>query len=86
MTYCYPQKQKKHFLSLTRTMVLTPFKSVQQVTGTEKTESNHEEENKSVEFRQTEYIMKVITGGDRSQLIRWFGVSEKICHLELLIN
>ena len=67
-------------------MVLTPFKSVQQVTGTEKTESNYEEEKKTVEYRQTEYIMKVTTGGDRSQLIRWFGVLEKICHLGSLIN
>ena len=35
------------------------------MTGTEKTESNYEEEKKSVEYRQTEYIMKVMIGGER---------------------
>ena len=28
--------------------------------GYRKTESNYEEENKSVEYRQTEYLMKVV--------------------------
>ena len=35
-------------------MVLNHFKCVEQVTGTEKTESNYEKEKKSVECRQPE--------------------------------
>ena len=70
-------KQKKHFLSFGRSMVLTLFKCVSQVTGTRKTESNYEEEKKRVEYRQTEYIMLVIIGGERLWLVRGVGVSEK---------
>ena len=35
------------------------------MTGTEKTESNYEEEKKGVEYRQAEYIMKVMIDGER---------------------
>ena len=46
------------------------FKCAQQVTGTGKTESNDQEEKKSVEYRQTEQIMKVIIGDKRLQSAR----------------
>ena len=59
-------------------MVLTLFKCVQQVTGTEKTESNYEEEKKSVEYRQAEYIMKVMIDGERLQLVRGLVFQKKI--------
>ena len=57
--YCYPRKQKKHFLSSVRTVDLTLFKCVYQATGTEKTESNYEEENKLLNIDK-KYLMKVI--------------------------
>ena len=38
-------------------------KCIQQVAGTRRAESKYEEEKKSVECRQTEYVMKVIIGG-----------------------
>ena len=49
---------------------MTLFKCVRyrrpkQVTGTGKSESNYEKEKKRVEYRQTEYIMKIIIGGER---------------------
>ena len=62
-------------------MVFTLFKCLQQVTGTEKSESNYEEEKKRVEYRQAEHIMKIIIGGERLQLADqdgWVGDSEKI--------
>ena len=59
-------------------MVLTLFKCVSQVTGTRKTESNYEEEKKRVEYRQTEYIMLVIIGGERLWLVRGLVFQKKI--------
>ena len=46
-------------------MILTLFKCILQVTCTGKTESSYEEEKESVQYRQTEYIMKVIIVGER---------------------
>ena len=40
-------------------------KVYERVRVTGKTKSNYEEEKKNVEYRQTEYIMKVIIGGER---------------------
>ena len=51
---------------------------VQQVTGTGKTESNYQEEKKSVKYRQTKYIMKVIIGGGKLQLVRGLVFQKKI--------
>ena len=59
-------------------MVFTLFKCVQQVTGTGKSESNYEEEKKRFEYRQTEYIMKIIIGGERSWLARGLVIQKKI--------
>ena len=51
---CYPNKQKEIFLKLPMHYVYLTSN------GYRKTESNYEEENKSVEYRQTEYLMKVV--------------------------
>ena len=48
------------------------------MTGTEKTESNYEEEKKSVEYRQAEYIMKVMIDGERLWLVRGLVFQKKI--------
>ena len=59
-------------------MVLSLLKCVQQVTGTGKSESNYEEEKKSVECRRIEYLIKVITGGGRLSLVRGLVFQKKI--------
>ena len=61
---CYAHKQEKQFLSFAHTMVLI-VKCIWQVTGAGKAESNYEGENKGVDYRQTEYVMKVIIDGQR---------------------
>ena len=55
----------KHFLSFARTKVLALLKCVWQVTGTGKSEKNCEEAKKKVEYRQREYVLKIIIGGER---------------------
>ena len=67
-------------------MVLTLFKCAQQVTGTGKSESNYEEEKKRLEYRQTGYIMKVITGGERLWLARGLVIQKKNRNLGVLFN
>ena len=59
-------------------MVLTLFKCVQQLTGTGKNESNYEEEKKSVEYRQTESIIKVMIRGERLWLVRGLMFQKKM--------
>ena len=64
-------------------MVLTLFKCVRykrfkQVTGTGKPESNFEEEKKRVEYRLTEYIIKIINGGERLWLVRGLVIQKKL--------
>ena len=46
--------------------------------GTGKSESNYEEEKKRVEYRQTEYIMKIIIGGERLWLVRRLVIQKKL--------
>ena len=55
------------------------------MTGTGKSESDYEEENKRVEYRQTEHIMKIISGGERLWLVREL-VSQKKCNFGVLFN
>ena len=59
-------------------MALTLFKCAQQVTGTGKSESNYEEEKERVEYRQTEYIMKIMIGGERLWLVRRLVIQKKL--------
>ena len=49
-----------------------------QVTGTGKSESNYEEEKKRVEYRQTEYIIKIIIGGETLWLVRGSVIQKKM--------
>ena len=44
-------------------MVLTLFNCVSQVTGTGKTESNYEEEGKSIKYTQANLIKVMVSGG-----------------------
>ena len=46
--------------------------------GTGKSESNYEEEKKRVEYRQTEYIMKIIIGGETLWLVRGLVIQKKL--------
>ena len=64
-------------------MILILFKRVRygrskQVTGTGKSESNYEEEKKRVEYRKTEYIMKIIIGGERLWFVRELVIQRKL--------
>ena len=62
---------------------MTLFKCVRyrrpkQVTGTGKSESNYEKEKERVEYRQTEYIMKIIIGGERLRLVRGMVIQKRL--------
>ena len=64
-------------------MVLTLFKCVRykrfkQVTSTGKPESNYGEEKKRVEYRLTEYITKIIIGGERLWLVMGLVIQKKL--------
>ena len=54
------------------------YKRFKQVTGTGKSESNYGEEKKRVEYRLTEYIIKIIIGGERLWLVRGLVIQEKL--------
>ena len=59
-------------------MVFTLFKCGLQVTGTGKSESNYQKEKKRVENKQTEYIMKIVIGGERLWVVRWLVIPKKL--------
>ena len=59
-------------------MVFTLFKCGLQVTVTGKSESNYEKEKKRVENKQTEYIMKIVIGGERLWVVRWLVIPKKL--------